>query len=172
MRWVCKVFVTYLSESRMTRGTRETWILSFVPQTFSLRFLAQTGKFVLHSLPESRRTRMTRISRMGDWQDKFLFKRFRQTLNRRLGVPNLIIRAIGEIRDSDRREIIRVLRVYPRFRKLTIVTVKPDLRNIPQQHDAILTPTGQGLSIWTKRHIQNPIIVSNKNARGFASFRF
>ncbi len=48
-----------LSESRKTR------ILSFVPQTFSLRFLAQTGKFVLHFLLfESRRTRKTRISRM------------------------------------------------------------------------------------------------------------
>ena len=53
-----------------------------------------------HVLSESRRTRRTRKTRMGGWQDKFLFKRFRQTLNRRLGVPNLIIRAIGEIRDN------------------------------------------------------------------------
>ncbi|RKU14099.1 hypothetical protein C6501_08740 [Candidatus Poribacteria bacterium] len=43
-------------------------------------------------------SRITRRTRRGGWQDKFLFKRFRQTLNRRLGVPNLIIR---EIRDSD-----------------------------------------------------------------------
>ena len=38
------------------------FLFSFVPQTFSLRFLAQTGKFVLHFLVSaSRITRKTRI---------------------------------------------------------------------------------------------------------------
>ncbi len=39
----------------------------------------------------------------GDWQDKFLFKRLRHTVNRCLGVPNSIIRVIRVIRDSDRK---------------------------------------------------------------------
>ena len=37
---------------------------------------------------------------MEGWQDKFLFKGLRQTLNRNLGVPNSIIREIREIRDN------------------------------------------------------------------------
>ncbi|RKU11073.1 hypothetical protein C6501_13105 [Candidatus Poribacteria bacterium] len=40
--------IAILSASRKTRITRKTRILSFVPQTVSLRFLTQTGKFVLH----------------------------------------------------------------------------------------------------------------------------
>ena len=39
---------------------------------------------------------------MGGWQDKLLFKRFRQTLNRNWGVTNTIIREIREIGDNPR----------------------------------------------------------------------
>ncbi|RKU13157.1 hypothetical protein C6501_09805 [Candidatus Poribacteria bacterium] len=34
---------------------------------------------------------------MGGWQDKFLFKRLRQTLDKHLGIPNSKIREICEI---------------------------------------------------------------------------
>ena len=47
-------------------------------------------------------SRKTRKTRMGGSQDKFLFKRFGQTLNRNLGVPNSIIREIREICDNPR----------------------------------------------------------------------
>ena len=81
-----------------------------------------------YSLSASRRARRTRMTRIVFWSDKVLFKRLRQTLNRRLGVPNSIIRVFRVFRDADTKECSINFPVCAKRRKLKVCSIKDKIR--------------------------------------------